>query len=69
MAQLQGAPLGMLQGSQRPNEPVTAGLSSGPGPGPEAISRGTTPLSRTLANLAARTGNENYARLARKAGL
>lgn len=69
MAQLQGAPLGMLSGSQRPNEPVTAGLPTGPGPGPEVLRRGTTPLARTLANLAARTGNENYARLASKAGL
>lgn len=69
IAQLQGAPLGMLTATQRPNEPITAGLSTGPGVGPNALHRGTTPLGRTLANLAARTGNDNYALLARKAGL
>ena len=69
MASLSSAPLGMLTATQRPNEPITAGLRDGPGVGPEALHRGTTPLGRTLANLAARTGNENYALLARKAGL
>jgi hypothetical protein len=28
---------GLLDPTQRPNEPVTAGLSSGPGTGPEAL--------------------------------
>lgn len=69
MAGLQDAPLGMLTSTQRPKEPITAGLATGPGPGPSALRKGTTPLARTLANLAERTGNEQYAILARKAGL
>jgi hypothetical protein len=35
----------------RPNEPVTAGLSSGPGPGPEALMQ--TQMDTTRAQLAA----------------
>jgi hypothetical protein len=27
----------LLDATNRPNEPITAGLSSGPGPGPEAL--------------------------------
>lgn len=36
----QASPISMLAPSQRPNEPVTAGAASGPGPGPEVL-RGT----------------------------
>lgn len=69
-AALAAAPLGLLSGgSQRPNQPVTAGLSSGPGGGPEMLGslRARTPLSRTLENLYQRTGDETFGRLMRKA--
>jgi len=42
---VQSAPLpnpdsipGLMDPTQRPNEPVTAGIAAGPGPGPEALS-------------------------------
>ena len=34
--------------SERPNEPLTAGLSSGPGPGPEALGQSTNPTANML---------------------
>ena len=33
------SPVGLDAPTERPNEPITAGLSTGPGPGPEAIGR------------------------------
>ncbi len=69
-AMLGQAPIGLLAGSQLPNQPVTAGLSSGPGVGPEGFAgQSRTPLARTLNQLAERTGDPVFARLARKAGL
>lgn len=61
----------LLSGTQIPDEPITAGLPSGPGPGPEALSLGvnTTPIARTLRRLSATTGNPKWARLADKANL
>jgi len=61
----------LLSGTQLPDEPVTAGLTTGPGPGPEALSLGvnTTPIARTLRQISAATGNPKWARLADKANL
>lgn len=39
--------------SQRPNEPVTAGISSGPGPGPDPFAQGAFSGAALLAALAA----------------
>lgn len=52
----------------RPDEPVTAGLASGPGPGPEVM-RNTAPIRRYLDQLTADTGNPKWRRLAERAGL
>ena len=67
--------VGMFLGQNKPNllahtgnpdQPVTAGLPFGPGPGPSST---RTPMSRYLANLAADTGNPKWKRLAERAGL
>lgn len=52
--------------SARPNEPVTAGLASGAGPGPEVLqtSKG---LSDTLARLANETQNETIIQMLQRA--
>jgi hypothetical protein len=52
----------------RPQEPITAGLSRGPGPGPEALGvvQGT-PAGDMLRRLSASTGDPYFAELARKA--
>lgn len=66
---MQGAPVGALRGTARPGEPVTAGLPTGPGPGPAPTAPGyVTPLARTLVELYQATGDPTFMRLARKAG-
>lgn len=51
--------------TQRPGEPVTAGLPIGLGPGPEVLPRFTTPaLAQTLQSLAEATGDPTFAYLA-----
>lgn len=51
--------------TQRPGEPVTAGLPIGLGPGPEILPRFTTPaLAQTLQSLAEATGDSTFAYLA-----
>lgn len=65
-----GTPMGALRGTAAPDEPVTAGLASGPGPGPEALRRGpASPLGKTLLELSRSTGDPIFAELARKAGI
>jgi len=59
----------LLGGSRLPDEPVTAGLPSGPGPGPEVLQRTTAPMRRYLERLSAETGNPKWKQLAQKAGL
>lgn len=61
----------LLGASQRPDEPVTAGLPGGPGAGPEALQMqiGMTPLARTLQRLSIDTGNPMFSRLAERARL
>lgn len=60
---------GILKGdTNRPNEPITAGLTRGPGPGPEALglTRGS-PTGDLLRRLSAATGDPSLAELAMKA--
>lgn len=51
----QVVPGGLLGPTQRPNEPVTAGLPTGPGPGPEVLSAnqggGLDPLTQAASAL------------------
>lgn len=53
----------LFAASERPNEPFTAGMSMGAGPGPEVLSRGNR-VSRTLQQMAAHSGNPRFAELA-----
>ena len=59
----------LLAGSAMPDQPVTAGLSTGPGPGRAAIAGPKTPASRWLMRMAEDTGNPKWRRLAEQAGL
>ena len=60
----------MLAQSDRPDELVTEGLSSGPGSNSSAIAnRPITPLKRFYENLARDTGDPKYRILAEKVGL
>lgn len=61
----------LLSQSQMPDQPVTHGLSTGPGAGTEAMTLGatTTPIARTLRQISAATGNPKWARLAERANL
>lgn len=65
------APIGLLSGTQRPDQPVTAGLDSGPGGGSELLGgmRPTSPMSRTLRLLSQRTGDPIFRDMADRAGL
>ena len=49
--------------SQRPDEPLTAGMSMGAGPGPEVLRNGGR-ATRTYRQLAQITGNPAFSRLA-----
>jgi hypothetical protein len=57
--------------SQRPNEPVTAGLPSGPGPGPEILGINQpgrmSALAQTLQAVAQASGSGMMANLAAQA--
>lgn len=66
---LQTSKPNLLGGTRNPDQPVTAGLSTGPGPGPEVLMRNTTPMRRYLERLSADTGNPKWKMLAQKAGL
>jgi hypothetical protein len=67
MAQI---PAGMLGGTQLPNQPVTAGLSSGPGAGPEVLNmRASTQMRRMLDELSRRSGDPYFTQLADRARL
>ena len=60
----------LLGGTQMPDTPVTDGLSSGPGRGPNALMENArTPISRMLRQLAADTGNPKWQRMAERAGM
>lgn len=58
---------GLSAPTMRPNEPVTAGLPSGPGPGPEVLNMAPAPpdaLTQTLQAAAQATGSGLLANLA-----
>lgn len=56
--------------SARPNEPVTAGMVQGLGPGPDALAARTgNPTGMTLRKLSQLRGDPYYAELADRAGI
>lgn len=61
----------LFAGTQRPDQPITAGLPSGPGPGPEALRnrQTTTPTGRFLRQLARDGGSQRWLELAERARL
>lgn len=60
----------LRQPTASPREPVTAGLSIGPGPGPEMMPVApTSPVGEQLRRLSIDTGNPMWAELARRAGV
>lgn len=61
---------GALLAPSDPSIPVTAGISSGPGPGREALSgQAGSAVGSTLRRLSATLGDPSWAEIARKAGL
>lgn len=69
LAQGAGAGAGMLrEPTRRPDEPLTAGLPIGPGPGPEALRMPPRerPGVRFLSRLTELTGDPYFAELARR---
>jgi len=54
--------------TNRPNEPVTAGLPFGPGPGPEALNEQRIPISQQIQSAARNTTSPALAELAAIAG-
>lgn len=58
-------PVGLGNPTQRPHEPITAGLPSGPGPGPEVLRQPST-TTDTLKKLALQTGNTEIQALANR---
>ena len=67
IAQAMRAQVGLFNGTDRPNEPVTAGLPVGPGPGPEVTQlRRGSPVANTIADLARLIGDSYLAELAQR---
>lgn len=67
--QMQGQMGTLRRPTNRPDEPVTAGLPTGPGGGPEMLQmRQMNPTAETLRRLSAVTGDSYFAELARRAG-
>jgi hypothetical protein len=67
-AQMKGQAGTLLPETTRPDEPVTAGLVSGPGPGPEALAlRRGSPTGDMLRQLTEQTGDPLFAEIAAKA--
>ncbi len=56
--------VGLTGPTLNPNEPIQAGLSSGPGPGPSAITPDTPRAAGLLQQLAISSGNPAMAELA-----
>ena len=71
LAQAMKDRVGLLRdGTQRPDEPVTTGLTRGAGAGPEVLAaRRGSPLGDTLRQLSSMLGDPYYAQLAQKARL
>lgn len=60
----------LRQPTTKPDEPLTAGLLTGPGPGPEVLgTRFGNPTAATLYKLSQITGDPLFANLARRAGI
>jgi hypothetical protein len=61
----------LFRGTQLPNQPVTSGLSTGPGRGPEALRsrQTTTPTGRFLRQLYESTGDPKWARMLERSRL
>lgn len=68
MEQIRGQGGLLYAPDDRPQLPVTDGLSTGPGRGTEALQPGSS-LGRTLQTLASRTGDSFFLELATKANL
>lgn len=67
--QMKGQPGLFNQPTDRPGEPVTTGLASGPGAGPEVLgTRGGNPTAQTLRRLSQLVGDPYFDELARRAG-
>lgn len=66
--QVRGAGNLLRQPDDRPDLPVTDGIASGPGRGPETLGR-STQLGNTLRRLALQTNDPIFTELATKAGL
>lgn len=59
----------LLDPTNRPSEPITAGLMRGPGPGPEALQKQQgSPAGDMLRRLSQTTGDPYFAQLADRAG-
>lgn len=61
---------GIARPTERPTQPVTAGLSTGPGPGPEALPMGRTSrpsIAAILTMMADESGDDEIAYLAYRA--
>lgn len=70
LAKAMPAPEPLLGMTQRPNEPFTAGLSTGPGVGPEAIQGIVrSPLGDTLRALSDQLGDPTFRDLAQRSRL
>ena len=61
----------LFAGSQRPDEPITSGLSTGPGPDQQVLSMGrtTTPIGRFFERLATETGDPRWRHLQERASM
>jgi hypothetical protein len=67
-AQVRGAGNLLRQPDDRPDLPVTDGIATGPGRGPETLGR-STQLGNTLRRLALQTNDPIFTELATKVGL
>lgn len=67
--EMQGQMGSLSRPTARPNEPVTTGMSRGPGAGPEAMVRPPSQMGRLLRDLSMKTGNSRWAEMAERAGM
>lgn len=69
-AQSMPGPQPLFGASQRPDEPVTAGLTRGPGPGPEVVGiQSRTPLGDMLRMMSDVTRDPSFAAMAMRSKL
>lgn len=71
MAALRGKIGFLANDTEVPDEPVTAGMRRGPGPGPEVLTGnvGSSPLGEFLRTISRASGDAYFASLADRAGL